>query len=191
MAKNFVIVIVMLAIIAGLLFGAWYFTGGGWFGSIPSTFKIAVNGAEYGKDFTIHTLSSGTEFQVNRLFGEEYEVEITAAKDTGAELTVGEETIAWEEAETDFSKGFTIERSEDKFTVTYESLEDVIAKATGYEDFELKATTETKLFLMTVKCAHAEIGIKFGVGAAVTDIEFDRDQIIFGTEYKNEGGKAE
>ena len=181
--KKFLFIAILAAVVVGILFGTWYFTGGGWLGGIPSTFKIAVDGTEYGKTFIIPNLYSGTEFQVKRLFGEDYALEISAAKDTGARLTVEDESFAWEETEADFNKGFMVELHKNGFTVSYESLESIIASATGYENFELTEGTSAELFLMTIKCANAEIEITFGVGVTVTEIELDRDQVVFGAIY--------
>ncbi len=185
--RSLVAVIAGAALLAGVLFIAWYFSGGGWFGgAIPSTFTVTMDEQEYSKSFTVNHLYSGTEFKIKTMFGEDYTVAITTAQGTGVTVTDGETQTKWEKLEGDFNKGFDIAKKDDGFIVRYESFDDILEQATELTDLELEGDTSVQLFVMTISCANSEINVSFGVGMNVSGIEFDKDHIIFGVDQNKE-----
>lgn len=179
--KSIIVLILIVAALAAVCFCSWYFTGGGWLGGkVPPTFTVTVGEEEHSKSFSQQLLYSGTEFEVNRPFGEDYTIEIAATQTSNVMLQSGESTVKWSELKADFNKGFEIVKDGNRFTVNYTSFEDIVTKATGLEQFEISGETSDELFQMKITCAHAEMKINFGVSFPVEGIEIDPDHVIFG-----------
>ena len=79
------------------------------------------------------------------------------------------------------TKGFTIEETENGFTVDYTDLEGVISSVLGAE-VTIGEDTDTSgdLFVMVLTCGEKDLRLSFGVGLPVEGVEVDPDHVIVG-----------
>ena len=79
------------------------------------------------------------------------------------------------------TKGFTIEETENGFTVDYTDLEGVIAAVLGAEvTIGEDADTSGDLFVLVLTCGEKDLRLSFGVGLPVEGVEVDPDHVIVG-----------
>ena len=137
----------------------------------------------YTEDANGVTIYPGDEIRVQSLTGAEgYTFHIEANGEKDFAFTVGEEPYTWKDlAGRDMTKGFTIEETENGFTVDYTDLEGVIAAVLGAEvTIGEDADTSGDLFVLVLTCGEKDFRLSFGVGLPVEGVEVDPDHVIVG-----------
>lgn len=135
----------------------------------------------YTEDTNGVTIYPGDEIRVQSLTGAEgYTFRIEANGEKDFAFTVGEEPYSWKDlAGRDMTKGFTIEETENGFTVDYTDLEGVISSVLGAE-VTIGEDTDTSgdPFVLIVTCGEKDLRLSFGVGLPVEGVEVDPDHVI-------------
>lgn len=159
--KTLVVLILILALLACIFCGVWYFTDG--FGG-----NLAAFGVKYGENtyFTPQSglaVGSGAKFEIVNPAGKDYKVRITSIGDTNFKFTIGKEPYQWSDMlGWDFTKGFTVTKSASAFTLEYESLAEIIGKVAGQE-VTLTDTVSGDLFMLEVTANGSSLRLGFGL----------------------------
>lgn len=172
--------VLLLAILAAAGLGIAYLVTDG-FGGKATTTIVMVGDKIYTDDTNGVTIYPGDEIRVQSLTGAEgYTFRIEANGDKDFAFTVGEEPYSWKDlAGRDMTKGFTIEETENGFTIDYTDLDGVIAAVLGAE-VTIGEDTDTSgdLFVLVVTCGEKDLRLSFGVGLPVEGVEVDPDHVI-------------
>lgn len=174
--------VLLLAILAAAGLGIAYLVTDGFGGKAPTTI-VMVGDKIYTEDTNGVTIYPGDEIRVQSLTGAEgYTFRIEANGEKDFAFTVGEEPYSWKDlAGRDMTKGFTIEETENGFTVDYTDLEGVIAAVLGAEvTIGEDADTSGDLFVLVLTCGEKDLRLSFGVGLPVEGVEVDPDHVIVG-----------
>ena len=172
--------VLLLAILAAAGLGIAYLVTDGFGGKAPTTI-VMVGDKIYTEDTNGVTIYPGDEIRVQSLTGAEgYTFRIEANGEKDFAFTVGEEPYSWKDlAGRDMTKGFTIEETENGFTVDYTDLEGVIAAVLGAE-VTIGEDTDTSgdPFVLIVTCGEKDLRLFFGVGLPVEGVEVNPDHVI-------------
>lgn len=174
--------VLLLAILAAAGLGIAYLVTDG-FGGKATTTIVMVGDKIYTEDANGVTIYPGDEICVQSLTGAEgYTFRIEANGEKDFAFTVGEEPYSWKDlAGRDMTKGFTIEDTENGFTIDYTDLDGVIAAVLGAEvTIGEDADTSGDLFFLVVTCGEKDLRLSFGVGLPVEGVEVDPDHVIVG-----------
>lgn len=174
--------VLLLAILAAAGLGIAYLVTDG-FGGKATTTIVMVGDKIYTDDTNGVTIYPGDEIRVQSLTGADgYTFRIEANGEKDFAFTVGEEPYSWKElAGRDMTKGFTIEDTENGFTIDYTDLDGVIAAVLGAEvTIGEDADTSGDLFVLVVTCGEKDLRLSFGVGLPVEGVEVDPDHVIVG-----------
>lgn len=172
--------VLLLAILAAAGLGIAYLVTDGFGGKAPTTI-VMVGDKIYTEDTNGVTIYPGDEIRVQSLTGAEgYTFRIEANGEKDFAFTVGEEPYTWKDlAGRDMTKGFTIEETENGFTVDYADLEGVISSVLGAEvTIGEDADTSGDPFVLIVTCGEKDLRLSFGVGLPVEGVEVDPDHVI-------------
>lgn len=172
--------VLLLAILAAAGLGIAYLVTDGFGGKAPTTI-VMVGDKIYTEDANGVTIYPGDEICVQSLTGAEgYTFRIEANGEKDFAFTVGEEPYSWKDlAGRDMTKGFTIEDTENGFTIDYTDLDGVIAAVLGAEvTIGEDADTSGDLFFLVVTCGEKDLRLSFGVGLPVEGVEVNPDHVI-------------
>ena len=172
--------VLLLAVLAAAGLGIAYLATDGFGGKAPTTI-VMVGDKIYTEDANGVTIYPGDEIRVQSLTGAEgYTFRIEANGEKDFAFTVGEEPYTWKDlAGRDMTKGFTIEDTENGFTVDYTDLDGVIAAVLGAEvTIGEDADTSGDLFVLVVTCGEKDLRLSFGVGLPVEGVEVNPDHVI-------------
>ena len=172
--------VLLLAILAAAGLGIAYLVTDGFGGKAPTTI-VMVGDKIYTDDTNGVTIYPGDEIRVQSLTGADgYTFRIEANGEKDFAFTVGEEPYSWKDlAGRDMTKGFTIEDTENGFTIDYTDLNGVIAAVLGAEvTIGEDADTSGDLFVLVVTCGEKDLRLSFGVGLPVEGVEVDPDHVI-------------
>lgn len=172
--------VLLLAILAAAGLGIAYLVTDGFGGKAPTTI-VMVGDKIYTEDANGVTIYPGDEIRVQSLTGAEgYTFRIEANGEKDFAFTVGEEPYSWKDlAGRDMTKGFTIEETENGFTIDYTDLNGVIAAVLGAEvTIGEDADTSGDPFVLIVTCGEKDLRLSFGVGLPVEGVEVDPDHVI-------------
>ena len=171
---RFLAILLVIILVAAGIGAAYYFTGG--FGGIGPTFSVTHAEKTYYREGEDLLLANKAEFEVTRAFWDDYEITIETG-DADFDLTVGEEPYKWSQLEGDYTKGFNVTKTDNGFTIEYETLQGILEAVHGAVTIEEDAVGD--IFELVIKCAKNEIRIGFGVYLPVSGITLSPDNIIF------------
>ena len=171
--------VLLLGILAVAGLGIAYLVTDGFGGRVP-TAVVMIGDEMYTENAEGLALYPGDEVRVQSLTGAaEYEYRIEANDGSDFAFTVGEEPYTWADlAGTDMTKGFTIQKTANGFTVDYESLQAIVSAALGSEtSIPDEADTSGDLFRLVITMGEKELHFGFAVGVPVEDVELDPDHV--------------
>ena len=171
--------VLLLGILAAAGLGIAYLVTDGFGGKVP-TAVVMIGDEMYTEDAEGLALYPGDEVRVQSLTGAaEYEYRIEANDGGDFAFTVGEEPYTWADlAGTDMTKGFTIQKTANGFTVDYESLQAIVSAALGSgTSIPDEADTSGDLFRLVITMGEKELHFGFAVGVPVEDVELDPDHV--------------
>ena len=174
--------VLLLGILAAAGLGIAYLVTDGFGGKVP-TAVVMIGDEMYTEDAEGLALYPGDEVRVQSLTGAaEYEYRIEANGGGDFSFMVGEEPYTWADlAGTDMTKGFTIQKTANGFTVDYESLREIVSAALGSEaSIPDEADTSGDLFRLVITMGEKELHFGFAVGVPVEDVELDPDHVTMG-----------
>ena len=174
-----ILAVLLLGILAVAGLGIAYLVTDGFGGKVP-TAVVMIGDEMYTEDAEGLALYPGDEVRVQSLTGTaEYEYRIEANAGSDFAFTVGEEPYTWADLTgTDMTKGFTIQKTANGFTVDYESLQAIVSAALGSEaSIPDEADTSGDLFRLVITMGEKELCFGFAVGVPVEDVELDPDHV--------------
>ena len=151
-------------------------------GVIADGYYIEFEGTKFGNGGVAY-LENGSTYTVSEKFGSEYTVKFTAYGARDFSFTLGAEPYAWKNINgDDFTAGFTVNRTETGFSVSFGTLEEIIQTVKG-NTATLAAGASPAVgekFTMTVSSGSRSVAMNFIT--RVDGVDLDDSDIIFGDE---------
>ncbi len=166
--KGILIGIGVLVLLGGILFAAWYFSGG--FGG-----KLSVTGVRFG-DKTCYTpkngfsIQAGEEIGVRNSFGGAYEIKIIANAKNNFKFYAGNDPYEWQDINgEDITHCFAINRTESGFTLGYDNFYKIAEGIFG-ETVEVAEEVQGDIFTLEITANKCTVKYGFGIGTIAANL---------------------
>lgn len=166
--KGILIGIGILVLLAGIVFAAWYFSGG--FGGKLSATSVRFGEKRYFTPKSGLTIQAGEEIGVRNPFGGEYEVKIVANAKNNFKFYAGADSYEWQELNgEDITHCFAINRTESGFTLGYKDFY-TIAEAIFGETVESAEEVSGDIFTLEITANKCTVKYGFGIGTIAANL---------------------
>ncbi len=167
--KGILIGIGILVLLAGIVFAAWYFSGG--FGGKLSATSVRFGEKRYFTPKSGLTIQVGEEIGVRNPFGGEYTVKVTAnAAKNDFKFYAGADSYQWSEVHgEDITHCFAINRTESGFTLGYKDFY-TIAEGIYGETVETAEEVSGDIFMLEITANKCTVKYGFGIGTIAANL---------------------
>ena len=180
--KSMLVIVIILILLACVVIGIIRIVANK---TDSETFFVKINGETYSQDTNDVIIASGSEIEIASPYDDKYDLSIFAniTEDNNFEYYVGQELYTWKSVNNiDFSNGFDIQKNENLFVISYDSIVQIISSMVSPYDVVIatKPNDVLNMFILSVSSNELKINIGFTISDdSLINLSISSDSIVF------------